>query len=66
MMTNKAQIVLNGWLQLSQAERQEFAAAVAEYNAGTQQKRTVLSESSQRVMKMETGPLGHGCPCCGR
>jgi hypothetical protein len=65
-MNKKTQFVFNGWLELSQAERDEFENAVREYNSGTYQKRVQLTESTRGVAKMETGPLGRGCPCCGR
>ena len=65
-MNNKTKIVFNGWLQLSQAERQQFQIGVQDFNTGTQEKKVELTESTRGVMKMETGPLGHGCPCCGR
>ena len=38
-MNNKTKVVFNGWLELSQAERDEFEKAVREYSAGTSQKK---------------------------
>ena len=66
-MNDKTRRVFNGWLELSATEREEFAKAVREYNAETFTKQRELRESTQdRVMKMQTGPLAPGCPCCGR
>lgn len=67
-MNDKTRRVFNGWLALSTDERDEFEKAVKEYNATPSTKQRELRESSQdRVLKMQTGPLGPGaCPCCGR
>jgi hypothetical protein len=66
-MNEKTTRVFNGWLALSEAERSEFEKAVREYNATPMEKRARLRESTRdHVTKMQTGPLGQGCPCCGR
>jgi hypothetical protein len=66
-MNDKTKRVFNGWLALTTAEREEFEKAVREYNTSTSTKQQQLRESSSdRVMKMQTGPLGQGCACCGR
>ena len=67
-MNDKTRRIFNGWLALSAAERDEFEKAAKEYNAASSTQQRELKESSQdRVMKMQTGPLGpSGCPCCGR
>lgn len=66
-MNHKTERVFNGWLALSEAEREEFKKAKKEYKEATLAKQQQLRESSRdRVVKMQTGPLGQGCPCCGR
>jgi len=67
-MNDNTRRVFNGWLALNAAERAEFDKAVKEYNAESLTKQRELRESlHDRVMKMQTGPLGPGaCPCCGR
>jgi hypothetical protein len=66
-MNDKTRRVFNGWLALTVAERDEFDKALKEYNAASSTKQRELRESSHdRVIKMQTGPLSGGCPCCGR
>lgn len=66
-MNDKTKRVFNGWLALSATERDEFEKAVREYNASTSTKQKELRETfSDRVQKMQTGPLSQGCACCGR
>lgn len=66
-MNEKTTRVFNGWLALFADERADFEKAVREYNAASSTKQQQLKESTRdRVIKVQTGPLGHGCPCCGR
>lgn len=65
-MNDKTRRVFHGWLELSAAERDEFEKAIREYNAAYPTKQRELRESADRVIKMQTGPLTGGCPCCGR
>jgi hypothetical protein len=66
-MNDKTRRVFNGWLALSEAERIEFEQAMKEFNGATPTKQRELRETFQdRVTKMQTGPLGQGCACCGR
>jgi hypothetical protein len=65
MMNDKTKLVFNGWLALSDDEREEFKKAKKEYKEGSATRQQQLRESV-RVLKMQTGPLSGGCPCCGR
>jgi hypothetical protein len=66
-MNDKTRRAINGWLALSVSEREEFEKAIREYNISTATKQRELREKfSDRVSKMQTGPLSSGCPCCGR
>jgi hypothetical protein len=66
-MNDKTKRVFNGWLALSDAERDEFKKARKEYKEATPTKQQQLRESSRdQIQKMQTGPLSQGCPCCGR
>lgn len=67
-MNDKVKQVFNGWLALSDTERNAFKEAERQYETGSHEKRNQLKESTRdSVMKMQTGPLGRGtCACCGR
>jgi hypothetical protein len=66
-MNDKTRRVLNGWMALNATERADFERAVRDYNTTSYTKQEELRESvHDRVIKVQTGPLGQGCPCCGR
>ena len=66
-MNDKARRVFNGWLALSDSERNEFDAAAREFRTSTEStKREVRESTRNRVEKMDTGPVGGPCVCCGR
>jgi hypothetical protein len=66
-MNDKTTRVFNGWLNLSEPERAEFRDAMQEYVAGAAGVKKRLAEDSRSVItKMQTGPLGGTCACCGR
>ena len=66
-MNEKTNRVFNGWLALTENERNDFEKAVREYQAAPIDKRARLRESTRdHATKMQTGPLSQGCPCCGR
>jgi uncharacterized protein Yka (UPF0111/DUF47 family) len=66
-MNEKTQRVFNGWVQLSSAERRDFQDAIRDYESASDSRKTEIRESMRKsATKMQTGPLGGGCPCCGR
>lgn len=66
-MNDKTQRVFNGWLALTEAERRDFADAERRYVQSTGAGRQQIQESTRSsVVKLQTGPLGQTCPCCGR
>jgi len=66
-MNNKTERVFNGWLALTPVERAEFDKAVREFNAGSSFKQEEVRKSlREHLNKMQTGPLGSACACCGR
>jgi hypothetical protein len=56
-------LVFKGWLALSSDEQNELEAEIQTYRDGSPTKQRHLRES---VLKIDLGPLGRGCPCCGR
>jgi hypothetical protein len=65
-MNEKTEFVFNGWLALNEGERADFANAVGEYSGASVARRRQITEAHEHIMKMQTGPLRDGCPCCGR
>ena len=66
-MTKKPEIVFNGYLKLTTAERSELVKAINEYvESGTEKQASVMAENFSHVAKMDIGPMGGSCPCCGR
>lgn len=67
-MNEKTNKVFNGWLALTTDERQEFQKAVRDYIEQPESGKMKIRESVSKTAgtRMETGPLGRGCPCCGR
>jgi hypothetical protein len=66
-MNNKTTRVFNGWLHLSLDERREFDEALRQYRASTDYQQRNLREATEGIVtKMQTGPLGETCRCCGR
>jgi hypothetical protein len=66
-VNDKTNRVFNGWLTLSEAERVEFRDAMQKYVSGTSEIKKRITEDSRSVItKMQTGPLGGTCACCGR
>lgn len=68
MMTNKTIRTVHAWLQLSDAEKSDFADAVNAFSKTTNKNQ--LNESYEQefrsITKVQTGPLSGGCPYCGR
>jgi len=60
-MNNKTTTVFKGCLALSADERRELDAAIRNYQTGTSEIQKSLRETT-----VSLGPVGGGCPCCGR
>ncbi len=65
-MNDKTRTVFVGWLELTEAERRDFASEVtsAQQKSGSEQRR--LLEEGRTAVKSYLGPVGQSCPCCGR
>lgn len=64
-MTSNTLRVLHGWLELTEAEKQEFAREMRKYqDASYSQKSATRKYIGEQ--RMELGPLSGGCPCCGK
>lgn len=59
-MSREVALVMNGYLNLTAAQRSEFIAYLNSYNQGGQAER-------DRIQKVDVGPITTGlCPCCQR
>ena len=66
-MDEKVARVLNGFIALSDAQKEQLIGALNEFRRGNDLVKRQLRESvTASVTKMQTGPHGGGCPCCGR
>jgi hypothetical protein len=73
-MSNKAKRVLAVWASLTSAERDEAVKLINDYqNADEKRKKEIMLESlnesrsfSKSSTTMNFGPLGGGCPYCGK
>ncbi len=65
-MDSKTKAVFVGWRQLSLAQRRDLQTAIEEYNRQTEWSRKRTLEENIRDVKHYLGPVGTGCPCCGR
>lgn len=69
-MSEKAKRVLAVWVSLTPAERDEAVNLINEYQNADEKKRQLISleslNESRSVVKINFGPLGGGCPYCGK
>jgi hypothetical protein len=77
-MNEKIRLVLSGYIALTTEGRRRFVDEINRFINGTDtQRRQIETDLRADVRKiqqslresggrMETGPLGPGCPCCGR
>ena len=66
-MSDKTIVVLNGYLKLTDEERQEFIDAVNNFHKKSYIGRVDFVENVQKSQRMVLGPLSStACPCCGK
>ncbi len=66
-MNDRTNLVYKGFTELNLSEREELIKAVNEFINADAQKRTAINESLGNIVsKMDLGPMGGSCPCCGR
>ena len=66
-MTNKATLVMNGFLKLTPTERQEVIVEINKFLANNAAQQNSMCESfSNRTAGVTVGPTAGSCPCCGR
>ena len=68
-MTERAKVVLRGFLELSREEQDEVLRQIDRLHNSKEFERIVekkqLDESAERF-RINAGPVKNPCPCCGR
>ncbi|MDF2532199.1 MAG: hypothetical protein K0Q65_1780 [Clostridia bacterium] len=65
-MKEKVKVVIKGFINLTQEERQEFIAEVNKFINGTSMEKTAFQKSLNESYSIDLGPTSGGCPCCGK
>lgn len=66
-MDRTSAAVVRGFARLNDAQRQAVAQEINSYIEGGYQKKSLIASGAERrVLEVTMGPLGDGCPCCGR
>ncbi|MBI3799362.1 MAG: hypothetical protein HY268_20650 [Deltaproteobacteria bacterium] len=66
-MTDRTKLVLAGWANLSEAEREEFEREIRRYQQGAPlQKSNIQKNWINEAARVSLGPVGRFCPCCGK
>jgi len=63
-MTDNTRKVLNGFIELSDEEKQEFINELQKWSNLDFSERRRYNESIQK--SVDLGPLSSSCPCCGK
>lgn len=65
--SDEVESVLNGFIHLSDEEREEFLERISEYQETViVRKREIAENVEKRVNQVYAGPTPTACPCCGR
>jgi len=66
-MSKKSDIVFHGYLNLSPSEQQEVRDEIEDYHNSSQESQKSIKRANEDTFQRITlGPIGTGCPCCGR
>ncbi len=66
-MTNNATLVLNGFLKLTETEKQEVLTEIGNYQRKDYFEKGRMNEDLNERTKRIMGPINSGtCPACGR
>jgi len=64
-MNKDVLLVLQGFMNLSEAEKAELIRQINSYN-NSNDKATFRRDIGDKVKSVDLGPLSGGCKCCGR
>jgi hypothetical protein len=66
-MDRDTALVLNGFISLTPAQRDEFVEVVNSWINGTGGERTRVAASvRESILRVDVGPTSATCGCCGR
>jgi len=67
-MTQKAERVIQGYLELSDSEQKEVDNALSElrFADGMVKRANAMKSLNASHRRITMGPVSKGCPCCGR
>jgi len=66
-MSNEANLVFKGYIQLLSWDREEVRKKIEEYEKATSAGQKEINEGTRTMVgKIYLGPVGTTCPCCGR
>jgi F0F1-type ATP synthase delta subunit len=65
-MNKKVEVVVRGFLALTDAERSELITQINKYLNGTSEVKQSIRKSISESLTVNFGPAPGGCPCCGR
>ena len=66
-MTNQARLVLQGFFDLSDPDKQEVGDLIDQYRRAIgAEKKASVRETFESHGRITMGPVSTGCPCCGR
>lgn len=64
-MSKQADLVLAGFIRLTEEEQQQVKDRIDDYLRASKAKKIILNETI--LSKVNLGPLSQGgCPCCGK
>jgi hypothetical protein len=64
-MNEKTELVVNGFLALTDTEKAVVYAQIARIQEGRSSLKRLQESEINKALKVVSGPLGGGCPCCG-
>jgi hypothetical protein len=65
-VTTNVELVFNGFCKLSDSEKKDVIDAIIDYQKADIKGRRAIVEGSEKRARIQLGPVGTLCPCCGR
>jgi L-asparaginase II len=65
-MNERVRLVLNGFIQLSAADKNALIDDLNGYVKANESLQKSIREDVAKGTRVTLGPVGTGCPCCGR
>ncbi len=65
-MNTRVAAVLQGYVELTATERQEFVTEINRYIEGDFSIKRVVEQDIRKSFSVQFGPAPQTCPCCGK